>query len=160
MKVQCERCNATHGGIYGSGRFCSSKCSRGYATAAKRQVINAKVAKTLKGRTPSVSVEKRFQGGLLQRETKRRNLLGAEWDTLSLEAKKRRVLLEQNGKCLICGIIDWMGNPLRLQVDHEDGNRNNNARSNLRGVCPNCHSQTLTFCGRNRTSNKSLSCKR
>lgn len=51
--------------------------------------------------------------------------------------------------CEICGITDWMGKPISLQLDHLDGNHNNNALENLRVVCPNCHSQTETYAGKN-----------
>jgi len=46
----CENCGIEHEGSYGSGRFCSSKCSRGFATSKKRKEINAKVSKTLAGK--------------------------------------------------------------------------------------------------------------
>ena len=38
-----------------------------------------------------------------------------------------------------------------LQVDHIDGNYLNNLKDNLRFLCPNCHSQTSTWRGRNKT---------
>jgi len=44
----CEYCNNEHDGSYGSGRFCSEKCSKGYSTKSKRKEINKKVSNTLK----------------------------------------------------------------------------------------------------------------
>ena len=41
-----------------------------------------------------------------------------------------------------CGLIEWKNKPLRLELDHIDGNHFNNNLSNLRILCPNCHSQT------------------
>ena len=60
----------------------------------------------------------------------------------------RRSLIE-NGreyKCEWCGIGNiWNNKPLCIQVDHIDGDGLNNTPSNLRFLCPNCHSQTSTF---------------
>lgn len=39
----CENCGLDHTGDYGSGRFCSVKCSRAFSTKAKRSEINAKL---------------------------------------------------------------------------------------------------------------------
>jgi len=53
-------------------------------------------------------------------------------------------------KCSICqndGM--WCGNPLTLQLDHINGIPNDHRIENLRFLCPNCHSQTETFSGRN-----------
>lgn len=44
---KCEYCNNDHEGVYGSGRFCSSKCARGFSTSKKRKEINTKVSKAL-----------------------------------------------------------------------------------------------------------------
>lgn len=51
--------------------------------------------------------------------------------------------------CVECELSEWRGNPLTLQVDHIDGDKTNNEIDNLRFLCPNCHSQTDTFAGRN-----------
>jgi hypothetical protein len=44
----CEYCNNNHNSSYGSGRFCSQKCARGFSSREKRQEINKKVSGTLK----------------------------------------------------------------------------------------------------------------
>lgn len=64
-------------------------------------------------------------------------------------------LVEKYGnKCTICQIEEWQSKPLSLHLDHIDGNSDNNFPSNLRLLCPNCHSQTETFSGRNKKNTK------
>jgi len=48
-------------------------------------------------------------------------------------------------KCTECGISDYNGKPLRLQIDHIDGNNKNDKLENYRYLCPNCHTQTETW---------------
>lgn len=61
---------------------------------------------------------------------------------------------EYGYQCTECGISEWQSKPISLHVDHIDGNSDNNFPSNLRLLCPNCHSQTETFCGRNKKNSK------
>jgi hypothetical protein len=49
-----------------------------------------------------------------------------------------------------CGISEWQGKSITLDIDHIDGNWLNNVLNNLRFMCPNCHSQTDTFGAKNR----------
>ena len=57
-------------------------------------------------------------------------------------------------KCAICGNNgQWLNNVLALQVHHKDGNNTNNEIENLCYLCPNCHSQTETYCGHNKREN-------
>jgi hypothetical protein len=51
--------------------------------------------------------------------------------------------------CGECGLgKEWNNKPITLELDHIDGDSINNILSNLRWLCPNCHSQTDTFRGR------------
>lgn len=52
--------------------------------------------------------------------------------------------------CSVCGISDWNGQSLSMQLDHINGISSDHKIDNLRLICPNCHSQTPTFCGKNK----------
>jgi len=51
-------------------------------------------------------------------------------------------------KCSCCGIDNWQGKNITLELDHIDGCAYNCKIENLRLLCPNCHSQTDTFRGK------------
>ena len=67
----------------------------------------------------------------------------------------KKLFIEKHGyQCQICSLSTWLENPIILELDHIDGNHTNDAESNLRLLCPNCHSQTDTFRGKNITKRK------
>lgn len=53
-------------------------------------------------------------------------------------------------KCEKCGLQEWQGQKIPLQVHHIDGNHYNNIIDNLQILCPNCHAQTDTYAGKNK----------
>jgi 5-methylcytosine-specific restriction endonuclease McrA len=65
---------------------------------------------------------------------------------------KNRLLKEKmiEYKCASCSLTDWQNKTINLELDHIDGNKYNHKVENLRLLCPNCHSQTNTFRGRNK----------
>lgn len=56
-------------------------------------------------------------------------------------------------KCERCGNTEWQGDEIPLELHHINGNHNDNRIENLQMLCPNCHSQTTTFCGKNLRKN-------
>jgi hypothetical protein len=101
----------------GSGKkFCSSKCS---GLSQRKILIDAW------GKNPSSATR--------------------AW---GLSATIRRHLIAQSGsQCSLCawGEINPMTEKSPLEVDHIDGDCYNNDLSNLRVLCPNCHSLTNTY---------------
>jgi hypothetical protein len=71
----------------------------------------------------------------------------------------RRRLIDEGvleRRCCGCKLDTWLDQPIPLELDHIDGNHQNNALDNLRLLCPNCHSLTPTFRGKNKRSTSTL----
>jgi len=77
------------------------------------------------------------------------NGLHPQYPTVKL---KNRLIKENKieYKCSLCSIKEWNSKELTLHLDHIDGNPKNHNLNNLRLLCPNCHSQTDTWCGKNK----------
>lgn len=70
-----------------------------------------------------------------------------------IDSKFKKRLIDEGlleNRCDICGLNnEWVGKELVLHLDHVNGVNNDNRIGNLRLLCPNCHSQTSTYAGRN-----------
>jgi hypothetical protein len=71
------------------------------------------------------------------------------YQTLKLKKRLIKEGIKEN-KCEICEITEWNGKEISMQLDHIDGDSHNHKLENLRMTCPNCHSQTETYCGKNK----------
>lgn len=72
------------------------------------------------------------------------------FELLKRDGSRKRFLIRERGhQCEECKITEWQGRPAPITLDHVDGNTDNNVKSNLKLLCPNCHAQTPTFCGKN-----------
>ena len=147
----CERCENDHDGSYGSGRFCSSYCARGFSTSENREEINRQVSAFLTGKlfhkldcecpicSPRAIWNERIKVGM------RRHYDSRDFDQLGPKKKRLVIITEQVGCCLLCGLDKWLEGPIYLELDHIDGNNTNWIRENLRALCRNCHAQTPTY---------------
>ncbi len=93
-----------------------------------------------------------FSGGGLKDKIELKEILEGKHPQYQTFKLKKRILKEKilENKCAICGITEWNKKTISLQLDHIDGNGHNHKLENLRLICPNCHSQTDTFCGKNK----------
>lgn len=65
---------------------------------------------------------------------------------------KNRLIKENifNESCSECSLTEWNSQPIPLELDHIDGNPNDNSLDNLRLLCPNCHALTPNYRGKNK----------
>lgn len=83
------------------------------------------------------------------------DFISGKYNAIAASSEIRKKLIKYKlveHKCSECGCDPtWNKKILTLQLDHIDGNHSNNTLDNLRLLCPNCHSQASTFCGKNRS---------
>jgi len=83
-----------------------------------------------------------------QKKQRKQNFLDGN---ITTRKSIKEYLIEEHGdKCSFCNITEWMGQKIITEVDHIDGNASNNYPSNLRLLCPNCHSITPTHRAKNK----------
>ena len=71
----------------------------------------------------------------------------------------RERLLEsglKEAKCECCGLSEWQGRPIRLEIHHINANHKDNRLENLQILCPNCHSLTDNYRGRQKVLSAQL----
>jgi hypothetical protein len=76
-------------------------------------------------------------------------LVSGRWAVTS--RLRARLIAEglKEARCEVCRRVGWNGAPIPLELDHANGQRDDNRLVNLRILCPNCHAQTPTYRGRN-----------
>ena len=151
MKL-CPRCNNEHAK---EGRFCSRSCANSRiqteeANNKRRQTVLSKhqkgVSKPVTRKRGLELTAKARQVVEMNRQRRRENLNNLPWQELTMPEKRSIIIHKQQFMCALCSLPQtWNGKPLRLELDHVDGDNSNNAQENLRFVCPNCHSQTETY---------------
>ena len=65
----------------------------------------------------------------------------------------------RGNRCECCNLTEWLGQPINLEIHHIDGNHNNNELENIQLLCPNCHSYTDNYRGRNANTGKIKVCE-
>jgi hypothetical protein len=73
-----------------------------------------------------------------------------------LKLKLLRAGIKQH-RCEGCHLTEWLGKPIPLELDHINGNNQDNSLSNLRLLCPNCHCFTPTYRGKKKRRKPELS---
>lgn len=159
MSSTCKKCGNSFVPCKGLKQYCSLKCRNSHHRSIKSKDLVSKAMRRLhnseEGSLVREEISKRMEREWIfeRREnisnTYKEKILSEEYSDLKNDRLKKRIVYEQNGECNKCHLGKWLGEPITLELEHKDGNRQNNERSNLECLCPNCHSQTDTWRGRN-----------
>ena len=133
-------------------KFCSRSCSVSYTNCGVRR-NGQEPGNCLHCGTKLKSSSAKYCNATCQCEHRYIERI-RQWQNGELDSpgksSVRRYLSEKAKGCWSCGITEWNGKDIVLELEHIDGNSQNNTEENLALICPNCHSQTDTYKGKNR----------
>lgn len=136
-------------------RFCSEICHNMYQSRHRIDVVCAQCGISFK---KSPTVLKRAKSGLnfCSRKCKDKaqrigGLVEIQPPHYGTGFDRGRLIAERGHRCEgeDCGVTEWRGQPVTLEVHHVDGDRKNNSDGNLQLLCGNCHAMTPNWRWRN-----------
>lgn len=150
----CEYgCNIEARYTMSNGKQC---CSKHYSSCP---AIKAKNSKSIKyahaiGKIPGFNNEQRQKSIATKKKNAMNNFLKNGSNAANHTVKNFLKDLGVPECCSECGLKEWRGQLLPLELDHINGKNFDNRIENLRLLCPNCHSLTDTWRGKNINSGK------
>ena len=163
---KCENCEKEFKCLISEDRkFCSHSCSATFNNKLREKILKTFICKNC---NKELNIRKNGGGVYCSHkchreyeykesiiEWKKGNLKGYRGKAKGTSKWLRRYLLEKyNNTCHKCGWNELHpvdGRPL-VEINHIDGNAENNSEENLEVICPNCHSMTPNFRARNKNS--------
>lgn len=125
--------------------FCGHSCSAIYNNKKRRKVKNCVNCGTeLNGK------QKKYCSSFCTGEHKRKLIFekieGGD-PTFNSKNYKNYLIFKYGEKCMECGWCETnkYSNKIPIELEHIDGNSENNNLNNLKLLCPNCHSLTPTY---------------
>jgi hypothetical protein len=149
--VLCQECDKP---LYGEQTvFCSRKCSTTFYNRARKVTVHCLQCESpIHGDSNRKYCSKKCQQAWQTAQLVKRWQDGKEngWHgkTYLIAGYVRDYLFKKfHNRCQECGWskVNKTTGRVPLQVDHVDGNPSNCRESNLKLLCPNCHSLTPTF---------------
>lgn len=144
--MKCLNCNKETK----NKKFCSRSCSARITNIGNRKYGNKPTNCLICGKLNKKYTSKYCSHACHGKHKFNKNILKwKETNQIDVRHLRKYLILKYNNTCTKCNISEWNGLPISLEVEHIDGNGYNHEESNLTLLCPNCHSQTPTYKGRN-----------
>ena len=145
MSIYCLNCNKETK----NNKFCSRTCSAKYNNNTqhwrRKLGIIKKINKCLNCDKETTN-EKYCNHNCHNIFERKKRIID---ETASPRILKKYLIETYGNKCWTCNITSWNNKKIVLELEHIDGNSENNDLKNLSIICPNCHSQTPTYKSRN-----------
>lgn len=106
--------------------------------------------------TTQFNKNKKVSSGLIKTNKLPEEIFIKNSDVTKIIKYIKKFNIKDTTKCERCGISEWMGEPITIEIHHLDGDHFNNELDNLVCLCPNCHSQTKNYSGKSSKNNKKL----
>jgi hypothetical protein len=111
--MKCEYCDLEHNGTWGSGRFCSERCARGFATSGHRDDIHKRISDSLRGRKLTEDQKRKIGESLKGRKcsSKTRRKISETWRRKKDAGYHRKMSQEHRSKISESICKYWTHNP-------------------------------------------------
>jgi hypothetical protein len=133
--------------------YCNSSCAASYNNKRRAKTLEEKLAKDCVNPECNEKILARrtyCSSPCMGRHRRRQAIEAAASQGVGTAPTFKRLLLETHGeKCWECGESEWLGHPIPLELEHVDGNSENNSLDNLKILCCNCHALTPTYKAKN-----------
>jgi hypothetical protein len=156
--IKCKHCDISLEYDARTKKFCSSSCSATHNNLLRENRIVPVLWNCLHCKKEHNTVEWRlgkYCNSDCHHAHRRASRVGQwldddkSWVLQTPRWAKDWIASRDGYRCSICNIEEWNASKITLDCDHIDGNPTNNRPENLRLLCPNCHSQTSSFKGKN-----------
>ena len=155
----CTECSGILSYKRRGNKFCSQSCSAKHSNAKrvskssethKRPIDISKYHSCLNN-CGNITRNIKFCCAACRNQYKdSQNLADIAAGTALPKTAKKYLLSTLGHKCNRCGNTEWLGKPITIELEHIDGNSENNNLNNLELLCPNCHSMTPTYKNKNK----------
>jgi predicted RNA-binding Zn-ribbon protein involved in translation (DUF1610 family) len=144
---KCEYCNNNLQYDKRIRKFCDSSCAAKFNNKLRKKYNNCLYCNN------EINIKKKYCDNKCQQDyqyNKRLEKCNGNLENLGHSSIRKFITEKEGYKCSECGISEWNNKKIVLELEHKDGNSENNKEENLCFLCPNCHSQTDTFKGKNK----------
>lgn len=145
----CKNCDEILAYEKRTSKFCNRSCSAAFNNAEKSKSSKKEIVSIECLSCGSITTNSKYCNNICQQNY--------QWELSKSKVSKlshgrlKKLLIETHGhKCQICNLDSWRNQKIPIEMDHIDGNNENNDLSNLRLLCPNCHAQTPTYKAKNK----------